>query len=939
MFPVRRIRAGSVAPGSFCPRANCRKDGLHRVRLLPWHPEVEALSTGFVADGKLRGGIAMSLADLRSSCLLLVVLLASPLLAGDPPQYEVLDLGTLGGVRSEAHAINNLGEVVGVARDHLGREQPFVWDRERGMRPLPTLGLGYGGARDVNDVGQVVGYARSSFPSALYHAVLWEGGEAYDLGRLGDISLGGSEVEALAVNNRGRIVGSSAIGFVDHAFFYGRTSGMLELAGSPWASDINDGGQIVGGRTLWEGLVASEPFLDEDSPYRYVRAHAINQRGQVAGVVGDIEANDDYTHAFFWDPADGLVDLGVLGSPDPEGMFYGHARDLNDSGLVVGFSDGPGIPGAWHAFLWTDEGGMVDLNTLLPPGSGWQSLEQAYGVNRLGQIVGIGLRDDGERHAFLLSPVHRTYYVDQDATGAGDGSTWSDASVTLQGALAVAEDGDEIRVAEGTYLPDQGPAVTEGDRRSTFLLQGAFSVRGGYAGVGSPEPDARDPATWQTVLSGDLARDDTTTAGEGRSDNAYHVVTLDGDVILDGFIIEGGQADGNATADSPEVARKGGGIHSRSGYSRVRNSTLRRNRAEGPEGSWGGGLCAAHGSLLSVEDCRFEDNSARWGGGLYGGFHRLERCWFLRNSAGSLGGAVAPGDGHGSLIISACRFLGNSAGGAGGALYILDQSVGPRVSNSLFSGNRALNRGGAIYCDESAPVFLNCTVAGNLAPDIGGGCFTSYSGTTIRNSIFAQNPGGSLCQDGALETDVSYSLIESSAPWPGEGNIQGDPLFVRSPAWDDAGTPEDPSDDVWEEGDLHLRPESPCRDAGTSDGAPETDLEGTRRPVGPGVDIGAFEYPTSVEPYFLRGDSNADGTVELSDAIRILDYLFLGGRVLDCADAADATDDGAVDVSDVVADLGFLFLGWSEPPLPGPDQCGIDPTDDDLGCESYPACR
>ncbi len=62
----------------------------------------------------------------------------------------------------------------------------------------------------------------------------------------------------------------------------------------------------------------------------------------------------------------------------------------------------------------------------------------------------------------------------------------------------------------------------------------------------------------------------------------------------------------------------------------------------------------------------------------------------------------------------------------------------------------------------------------------------------------------------------------------GEGNIYGDPLFVR-PAW---GT----------EGDFHLKEGSPAIDAGTAEGAPDVDLEYNERPYGNAIDIGAYEY-------------------------------------------------------------------------------------------------
>lgn len=85
---------------------------------------------------------------------------------------------------------------------------------------------------------------------------------------------------------------------------------------------------------------------------------------------------------------------------------------------------------------------------------------------------------------------------------------------------------------------------------------------------------------------------------------------------------------------------------------------------------------------------------------------------------------------------------------------------------------------------------------------------------------------------------------------------------------------------------------------------------------------------------FRRGHTNDDGRLDISDPIALLGHLFLGGEIAPCPDAADANDDGRVDLSDAIHALGHLFLGGPPPPAPGPDSCGPDPTEDDLGpCE------
>jgi hypothetical protein len=98
-----------------------------------------------------------------------------------------------------------------------------------------------------------------------------------------------------------------------------------------------------------------------------------------------------------------------------------------------------------------------------------------------------------------------------------------------------------------------------------------------------------------------------------------------------------------------------------------------------------------------------------------------------------------------------------------------------------------------------------------------------------------------------------------------------------------------------------------------------------------------FVVLSSTSKVLRRGDSNADGTTNLSDAITILGYLFLGSPMNDCKDAADVNDDGKVDMSDPVRLLGHLFLGSEPPPAPF-GVCGVDPTEDDLDCNTFAKC-
>ena len=85
--------------------------------------------------------------------------------------------------------------------------------------------------------------------------------------------------------------------------------------------------------------------------------------------------------------------------------------------------------------------------------------------------------------------------------------------------------------------------------------------------------------------------------------------------------------------------------------------------------------------------------------------------------------------------------------------------------------------------------------------------------------------------------------------------------------------------------------------------------------------------------FFVRGDSNFDGLVDISDPILTLGYLFLGEREPDCFDGADANDSGHLNISDAVVTLSELFLGGASLPAPYPEP-GIDPVPDFL-----PVCQ
>jgi probable HAF family extracellular repeat protein len=126
----------------------------------------------------------------------------------------------------------------------------------------------------------------------------------------------------------------------------------------------------------------------------FSRGFSVNNSDHVTGSsVVDANGNE---HAFLWHDGT-LDDLGVIG-----GAVTSHGLDINNLGDVVGtlvFDLNNGELN--HGFLYRD-GMMIDVNTLLPPGSGWV-LRDAQAINDVGQIVGFGIIN-GQRHAYLLFP-------------------------------------------------------------------------------------------------------------------------------------------------------------------------------------------------------------------------------------------------------------------------------------------------------------------------------------------------------------------------------------------------------------------------------------------------------------------------------------------------------------------------------------------------------
>jgi probable HAF family extracellular repeat protein len=261
----------------------------------------------------------------------------------------MIALGTLGGAQSSARDVNRFDEAVGWSLLQGGELRAFLY-KDGAMIDLGTFG-GFSDARGINDRREVVG-SSVRIPGHHERAFVWRGEALEDLG-----TLGGTESRAFAINEHGDICGFAQNAGGDLRPFLYRDGQMIDLGS-------------LGG---WSG-----------------HAYAMNETGKVVGWSMMIPNN--VSHAFLWSEGR-MIDLGTLGG------VYSAAFGINNSGEIVGTSTR--ADGTQAAFVW-DGIKLIDLNTRIPPGSGWH-LASASAINDEGRIAGTGLLN-GEIHAFRLTP-------------------------------------------------------------------------------------------------------------------------------------------------------------------------------------------------------------------------------------------------------------------------------------------------------------------------------------------------------------------------------------------------------------------------------------------------------------------------------------------------------------------------------------------------------
>jgi uncharacterized delta-60 repeat protein len=387
-------------------------------------------------------------------------------------------------------------------------------------------------------------------------------------------------------------------------------------------------------------------------------------------------------------------------------------------------------------------------------------------------------------------------YVDANATGANDGSSWANAYNYLQNALWAVEPNYEIWVAQGTYKPDETTGFPDGNdsRYVAFPLKNNVALYGGFT-IGGGNWASRDTNSHQTILSGDIGIDSCDI------DNSYHVVTgsnTNFTAILDGFIITAGNANGSYPYND------GGGMYNSSGSPTVTNCIFSGNTA------WEGGGMFNFNSSPVLTNCTFSYNSAihSSGGGMSNSHSNsmLTNCNFIGNSASDWGGGMF--NGSSSPTLNNCTFTGNSAiVGNGGGMYNFVSS--PTLANCTFIDNSASYYGGGMHNEnECSPALTNCAFIGNSALYYGGGIYSYHGSITLIDCNFSGNSapisgGGmySLIDELNLVAGTSISIadefnINAASRVQGTGNIiieLGGEMIIDSNAVVDLNDPCDPN--------------------------------------------------------------------------------------------------------------------------------------------------
>jgi probable HAF family extracellular repeat protein len=365
---------------------------------------------------------SLGLRTSRATAVLFLINIAVSRAAIAVPSYTVLDLGTLGGTSSRSNGmgtVNSLGQVVGLSYTNTGAQRAFRTDGNAAITPannLGTLGGSKSEAYGINDSGPVVGYSANTGDLNTFAFRTDANAPITAANSLG--SLGGNFSYAYGINTAGEVVGySQNLDGVFHAFRTGSNAAINpatdDLGGFGGilsrAFAVNASGQAAG-HASFPGETVEHAFrtgpnakINSASDLGTLggtnsEAYGINDSGQV---VGYSDAAGGVVRAFRTAPNSAINpvtdNLGFLGGT------VSRAISINSAGQTVGYSQTSSSLFSEHAFFVDVTGPMQDLNALIPTSSGWV-LEEAHGINDVGQIAGWG-QIGGVEHAFLLTPL------------------------------------------------------------------------------------------------------------------------------------------------------------------------------------------------------------------------------------------------------------------------------------------------------------------------------------------------------------------------------------------------------------------------------------------------------------------------------------------------------------------------------------------------------
>ena len=429
-------------------------------------------------------------------------------------------------------------------------------------------------------------------------------------------------------------------------------------------------------------------------------------------------------------------------------------------GVEVTFSDG-------QTSVFTDANGV--FVGILPSGwTGTASLSKSGYEFTPANVSVSSLSAHSLSHSFSSSRS-MILYVDQDAVGQGDGTSWVNAYTDLGKALQSEVDFQEVWVAEGTYLPGEV-------RTDTFILPPNIKVYGGFSGNETARSQ-RDSSTYFSILSGDLGVANVYT------DNAYHVVSPAEGSTLDGFVLQDGYASKNITGDD---RGKGAALWADGIAFTISNCTFQSNRS-----FQGGSAVYLKDTNATFLHCVFSNNftdSTGSGGAVYleDSDASFESCSFVQNQAHYYGGAIRSDSSV--LDLHLCTFTSNRSvtSNGGGALYMLGGTFNVRLS--AFTSNSASYDGGAVLADEASGSFADSNFSGNLNTEFNGGGALHFRDTNAslsscrfeENLTYAENYGGAIKFSNSQSSVSSCAFVSNRSLNNSAGALYGDGTSILS---------------------------------------------------------------------------------------------------------------------------------------------------------------